>query len=128
MSKHTCPHCPTCLSSDTRLARKGEKPKIVFVIKAWRRCNVCGGVFQPPSSLLLCMMVAIGFIAVGVGVIATHILPVVTDLIAQQRVSMGRGLYCSLGCVACFGAVNFVRVCWQIAIYSRRYPPKPAAG
>ena len=39
--------CPQCGSQRTRMARKQERPDVEFIIKAFRKCEACGTIFEP---------------------------------------------------------------------------------
>ena len=52
--------CPYCHSKNVRLATAAERPFGPFVpLTAFRKCELCGGVFEPPASMRLAVEVVL---------------------------------------------------------------------
>ncbi|HUU82777.1 MAG TPA: hypothetical protein VM243_04655 [Phycisphaerae bacterium] len=72
--------CPACGSRSSRLARKGERPDVWFVIKSFRKCDECGCVFEPPTGRILGTIVSL----LGVGSILAPV-PGLLDSLSPFR-------------------------------------------
>jgi len=114
----TQPACPRCGSTEARLARKEERPRLSLVrVRRLRRCLACGNLFEPSCGT------AVGFIIVACGVLMGYVCiqPVLaTALDAQSSPSLFRW---ARGIVGLIGGVYLVAIGLRAMTSSRSLEP-----
>ncbi len=68
--------CPSCGSACIRLATKAEHPNDEFVtLKAYRVCEVCAKVFEPPTSRTACVAICVIAVSCALWFLVARVLP-----------------------------------------------------
>ena len=92
--------CPSCGSTRTRLARRGESRSMgIAGLRAYWKCTSCGGVFEPPCRKVLSLAV------MGAGLLMVYA-AVALFLESTPDLAAGRfALRCGFTLLACWGGI-----------------------
>ena len=95
--------CPSCGSTRTRLARRGEWRSMgIAGLRAYWKCTSCGGVFEPPCRKVL------SFAVMGAGLLMVYA-AVALFLDSTPDLAAGRfALRCGFTLLACWGGVYVI--------------------
>ena len=84
VSKGTVFACPACLSPSTERVPHSEYKHVFFLIRAPRKCRVCGVYFQTPCNVLLCGLTVLIALSFTVAAAGWYAYPGVSDLLHTE--------------------------------------------
>jgi hypothetical protein len=112
--------CPKCLKGMLQEFPRRERPSVFFMIRAPRRCDHCGVIFEMPCRFSLCIFTILLGILMAVGAVIIELLPSI-DVVWGRAVSFRQLMHIFLGSITAIAGIHIGYVGVRTAVFSARY-------